>query len=228
MGPGMISRNNSNILKYYDFLANANDPVKDTEPLISYMNKWDGQEFISELELSLEKTVLEIGVGTGRLAIRVFDKCKIFYGIDISIKSINKAWENLNNEADIRAVQKLQPLGNNRLKMAKLICGDFLNYKFDMKFDIIYSSLTFMHIKYKGRAVKKVSRLLNNGGRFVLSIDKDTKRIIEYDNNVKIKIYPDEICKTIKMISDSGLKIISVIEKEFAYIITAKPEVGQP
>jgi 16S rRNA A1518/A1519 N6-dimethyltransferase RsmA/KsgA/DIM1 with predicted DNA glycosylase/AP lyase activity len=126
----MAFKNNNNIRKYYDFLAEANDPVKDTEPLISYMNKWDGQEFVNELELSLEKIVLEIGVGTGRLAIRVFDKCKIFYGIDISIISINKALENMNKRSNI-----------------KLVCDDFLKHKFDIKFDIIYSSLTFMHIK---------------------------------------------------------------------------------
>jgi cyclopropane fatty-acyl-phospholipid synthase-like methyltransferase len=196
----MISKNNRNILKYYDFLADANDPVEDTEPLISYMNKWDGQEFVKELELSLEKIILEIGVGTGRLAIRIFDKCKIFYGIDISIKSINKALENMNKRSTV-----------------KLVCDDFLKYKFD----IIYSSLTFMHIKYKNRAFKKVAKLLNNNGRFVLSIDKNTKKIIEYSNNIKIGIYPDEIYKTIKMINNNGLKIINVIEKEFAYIITS-------
>jgi ubiquinone/menaquinone biosynthesis C-methylase UbiE len=33
------------------------------------MDKWDGQVFIDELRLSSVKTVLEIGVGTGRLAL---------------------------------------------------------------------------------------------------------------------------------------------------------------
>jgi ubiquinone/menaquinone biosynthesis C-methylase UbiE len=200
----MTSKNNSNIIRYYDFLADANDPVEDTEPLISYMNKWDGQEFINELSLSPEKTVLEIGVGTGRLAVRVFDKCKIFYGIDISTKSIDKASEHIKKNPGV-----------------KLIADDFLKHDFDRKFDIIYSSLTFMHIKHKNRAVKKAARLLNNNGRFVLSIDRNTKRTIEYSSDVKIKIYPDKICKTIKMINKSGLKIINVAEKEFAYIITS-------
>jgi ubiquinone/menaquinone biosynthesis C-methylase UbiE len=200
----MISKNNSAILNYYDFLADANDPVEDTEPLISYMNKWDGQEFFDELDVSLEKTILEIGVGTGRLAIRIIDKCKLFYGIDISVKSINKALENMHKKSN-----------------AKLICEDFLKYKFDRKFDIIYSSLTFMHIKYKNRAFKKVARLLNNSGRFVLSIDKNTNRIIEYSNTIKIKIYPDELHATSKMIHNNGLKISKVLEKEFAYIVTS-------
>lgn len=32
------------------------------------MNKWDGEEFINLLDLDKNKTVLEIGCGTGRIA----------------------------------------------------------------------------------------------------------------------------------------------------------------
>ena len=40
-------------------------------------------------KLSKDKTVLEIGVGTGRLAVRTAPLCKEFYGIDISTENIS-------------------------------------------------------------------------------------------------------------------------------------------
>ena len=41
------------------------------------------------------------------------------------------------------------------------MCDDFLTYDFNEKFDVIYSSLTFMHIENKQEAINKVSSLLN-------------------------------------------------------------------
>ena len=40
------------------------------------------------MQLSKDKTVLEIGVGTGRLAVRTAPLCKGFYGIDISTEMV--------------------------------------------------------------------------------------------------------------------------------------------
>ena len=59
------------VIDHYDrLIEEGNDPVGDPEPLRAYMDKWDGQPFIDALELSKDKTILEIGVGTGRLAVR--------------------------------------------------------------------------------------------------------------------------------------------------------------
>ncbi len=54
-----------------------------------------------------------------------------------------------------------------------LLCDDFIKYNFERKFDIIYSSLTFMHFPNKLFVIKKISNLLEANGRFVLSIDKN-------------------------------------------------------
>ena len=80
---------------HYDKLIDENnDPVYDPKPLREYMDKWDGLTFIAQLLLNKEKTVLEIGVGTGRLGMRVAPQCKLFYGIDISPKTIARAKQN--------------------------------------------------------------------------------------------------------------------------------------
>lgn len=189
---------------YYDLLIDEwNDPVLDPPPLQDYMNKWDGQIFMDKLNISKDMSVLEIGVGTGRLALKIAPLCKWFVGIDLSPKTVERATVNLSNYGNI-----------------SIICGDFLDTKFNTKFDVIYSSLTFMHIEEKQLAIEKVKQSLNDNGRFVLSIDKSQDDIIDMGSR-KIRIYPVNP-KTIQQhLLKAGLTLIEIIEIEFAYIIIA-------
>ena len=67
------------VITHYDLLVDeGNDPVCDPEPLKQYMDKWDGQAFIDALQLDKTKSVFEIGVGTGRLAVRTVPFCNKF------------------------------------------------------------------------------------------------------------------------------------------------------
>ena len=191
----------SAVAEHYNLLIEENnDPVHDPEPLREYMDKWDGKQFIDSLQLTKEKSVLEIGVGTGRLAVRVAPECREFCGIDLSPKTVKQAKENLKEQTNVT-----------------LICGDFMSYEFGRKFDVIYSSLTFMHIRDKQTAINKVRSLLNIGGRFVLSIDKNQSDTIDYGAR-KIKIYPDHKEDIIGYINKSGMDLIKVFETEFAYV----------
>ena len=169
----------TDVKTHYDMLIDeGNDPVYDSELLKNYMDRWDGDVFIQNMQLTTDKTVLEIGIGTGRLALKVAPKCKTLYGIDISPKTIKRAKDNLKEYKNI-----------------SLICDDFMIHNFDKKFDVIYSSLTFMHIEDKQRAINKVASLLNNAGIFVLSIDKNQSDYIDMSTR-KIKIFPDTPDKT--------------------------------
>lgn len=189
------------IAKHYNILINeGNDPVHDPEPLKAYMDKWDGQEFIDKMNITEDKTVLEIGVGTGRLAIRTALLCKDFYGIDISPKTIKTAKKNLESYHNIN-----------------LICNDFMTYDFNCTFDVIYSSLTFMHIKEKQAAVNKVKQLLKADGLFILSTDKNQSNYIDIGSNI-IEIYPDDPNDILFCINNSNLKLTEQYETEFAHI----------
>ncbi len=191
-----------NVAKYYDKLIDENnDPVHDPKPLKDYMDKWDGQLFIDELYLDTTKSVLEIGVGTGCLAVKTAPLCKSFYGIDISPKTIERARRNLSEYSNV-----------------ELICGNFSNYKFNTCFDVIYSSLTFMHIKEKQKCITKAVSLLKQNGLFVLSIDKNQNDFIDLGSR-KIQVYPDEPTKMQSYIENAGLKLLKIQETEFAYIL---------
>lgn len=189
------------ISKHYDILiSEGNDPVHDPAPLKSYMDKWDGLEFIDKMQISKDKTILEIGVGTGRLAVRTAPLCKEFYGIDISSETIKSAAKNLEEH-------------NN----TNFICDDFMTYNFALTFDVIYSSLTFMHIKEKQTAINKIQKLLKTNGLFVLSTDKNQDKFIDIGSN-KIEVYPDTPEAILQCINDSELKLLEQYETEFANI----------
>ena len=190
------------IIEHYDALIEENnDPVHDPVPLKEYMDKWDGQIFIDSLQLSSDKDVLEIGVGTGRLAIRVCGECNTFLGIDISPKTIERAAENLKN-----------------FDNCVLICADFFEYQFSKSFDVVYSSLTFIHISDKRAAIEKTARILKPNGVFVLSIGKSQDKYLEI-NNRKLKLFPALPEEIKKIFSDSGLTVKDFFETEFAFII---------
>lgn len=191
-----------NVIEHYDKLIDENnDPVYDPDSLQEYMNKWDGQVFVDSMKLDKHKTVLEIGVGTGRLALKTIPLCKKFFGIDISQKTIEKATHNLSQYPNV-----------------KLICADFMTYDFGTSFDVIYSSLTFMHIQEKQECINKIYSLLNPKGYLILSIDKNQNEYIDYGNR-KIKIYPDNPDDTKEYFINSGLTLLDCIETEFAYIL---------
>ena len=193
------------VTHHYDLLIDENnDPVHDPRPLQDYMDKWDGQAFIDKMELDKDKTVLEIGIGTGRLAVRVAPLCGELYGVDISSKTIERAKENL---ADFKNV--------------RLTCADFLYCEFDGTFDVVYSSLTFMHIEDKQRAVNKIAELLNGAGRFVLSIDKNPSEFIDIGTR-KIRIFPDTTVEMAECIRTAGLTILNQYDTEFATIFVAQ------
>ena len=193
------------VVKHYDLLIDeGNDPTDDPPELREYMDTYDGKKFIESLELDKTKRVLEIGVGTGRLALQVADKCKEFTGIDVSPKTIERAGENLSGFENVH-----------------LVCGDFNSHKFKGTYDVIYSSLTFMHFRDKQKVIDKVASMLDNGGLFVLSIDKNQSEYIDMGSR-KIKVHPDNANTIKQCLKNAKLTLSLHYETERAEIIAAK------
>ena len=193
------------VSKHYDLLIdNGNDPFFDEHELSTYMDRWDGNEFIASLGLDNSKNVLEIGCGTGRIAKKIVTSCKTYTGIDLSSKTIIVANKNFVHNTNV-----------------KLLHGNFLSYRFSRKYDVIFSTLTFMHIRNKKKALAKVHKLLKPGGIFVLSIDKNQQKRINTGYS-KITVFPDSPQKTYDILASLDFINITVKEVEFAYIFTAQ------
>ena len=189
------------LVNYYDMLVkDGDDPVHDNKVLKEYMDKWHGPKFIKALKVDKSKSVLEIGAGTGRMAVQIIQSCGFYTGIDVSPKAVICLNNNLSRHFN-----------------KELICDDFLKHKFMDKFDIIYSTLTFFHIQDKRHAILKISNLLKANGRFVLSISKDNSDEIIY-NGRKLVLFPDNMQNIKNIIVYSGLTINDIAETEFAFI----------
>lgn len=190
---------------HYDkLILEGNDPFRDPPSLREYMDKWDGAEFLARLELAPDKNVLEIGIGTGRLAARVAPHCGRLTGIDISKKTVERASENLAGYDNV-----------------KLICGDFSDYDLADSYDVIYSSLTLMHFEDKKRFMEKTASLLRPGGVFCLSIDKNQSEFIDMGTR-RLRVYPDSPENTLLLIKEASLQLTGTFETEFAHIIVCR------
>ncbi|MBQ8619006.1 MAG: class I SAM-dependent methyltransferase [Clostridia bacterium] len=192
------------VIRHYELLIDEeNDPVRDPEPLRAHMDLWDGEPFLDALALDGGQDVLEIGIGTGRLAIRTASLCRHLTGIDLSPKTIARAGENLSACPDVT-----------------LLCGDFMTHDFPQSFDVIYSSLTFMHIADKRGAAERIAALLAPGGRAVISLDKDRSDVIDYGTR-QIAVCPDTPEALEAHLRAAGLTVQARIERPFAWIVTA-------
>ena len=96
-----------------------------------------------------------------------------------------------------------------------------MSCKLEAEFDVIYSSLTFMHIQDKLSAIQKIAALLSNNGLFVLSIDKNQNEYIDMGDR-KVKIYPDNPNDIRSYLSASKLKLVDEFETDHAYVTVSR------
>lgn len=95
-----------------------------------------------------------------------------------------------------------------------------MEYQPDKEFDVIYSSLTFMHIRDKKKAIEKVNLMLKKSGRFVLSVDKNQDSVIDYGIR-KIDIFPDQQDTILRYLEESGMNVLRKYETEFAHVFVS-------
>jgi SAM-dependent methyltransferase len=163
--------------QHYDLLIEeGNDPFRDGPLLQQYMSRWDGPQFFAALGPVEGKDVLEVGVGTGRLARRVLDAgCRTFTGLDISAKTVDRARENLSGYANVR-----------------IVLGNIEDYQFSDCFDVAYSVLTFMHIERKRQALANIVNALWPNGVLVLSLSSEGEWLDFGNRRVKLHNTPVE------------------------------------
>lgn len=194
-----------NLIRHYELLLRqGDDPFRDPPALKEYMDKWDGETFLSLLPLSPDARALEIGIGTGRLAARVLPLCARLTGIDCSPRTLERCRENLPDE---------------RLE---LVCADFLNWASSERFDCVYSSLTFWHFRDKRAAIEKASSLLAPGGHLVLSLGKECEERLCCFPGVVVPLNPDDPLNMQQLMREAGLTVTALRETEFAYLLQAE------
>ena len=78
--------------EHYDRLARMGNDIDDPPEALEYMARWDGPPFWEAVGDPGGKDVLEVGIGTGRIARQVLERgCRSLTGLDISPETIEIA-----------------------------------------------------------------------------------------------------------------------------------------
>lgn len=178
---------------YDSLIQSGDDPVNDSEYMQKYMDRWIGTNFFNLMNLDDEKDVLEVGVGSGRLAVKLVRmKYKSFTGIDLSVDTL------------VQTKAHLEGFNN-----ISLIASDVMAYRTSTQYDVIYSALTFMHIEDKVGALKNIIGMLKPSGDLVLSLFKVEDDYLQM-GDYQVKLYPNNIDFIIESLVAMGCEIKSV------------------
>lgn len=184
------------VKEHYDYLIRiGDDPFRDDELTRKYMDRWTGENFFDLLELSKQKQVLEIGVGTVRLAKIVLEKgCKSFTGIDISKDTLKRTEVNLSN-----------------FKNIIFLNDDVVMHAFTEKYDVVYSALTFMHISNKYDVLAKIKEILKPNGVMVISFFNVIDEYLDFGLH-KVELFPNKIDEILEALKALDLEVEIVEE----------------
>ncbi len=174
-------------LEHYDrCIDEGHDPCEDGPLLQRYMARWDGPRFFEFLGDLTGKDVLDVGVGTGRLAQPILQRgCRRFTGIDISPKTIERARQNLGGFPNV-----------------ELLVADVGAFVRPAAYDAAYSVLTFMHIEDQQRALQNMATSLRPGGVIVISVDHSGPWLDFGDR--RVRLYPAAVDAYIGWLTDLG------------------------
>ncbi len=174
-------------LEHYErCIDEGHDPCDDGPLLQRYMARWDGPRFFELLGDLKSKDVLDVGVGTGRLAQQILQRgCRRFTGIDISPKTIERARQNLCGFPNV-----------------ELLVADVGAFVQPVAYDAAYSVLTFMHIADKERALQNIVTSLRPGGLIVISVDHSGPWLDFGDR--RVRLYPATVDTYVGWLTDLG------------------------
>lgn len=180
---------------YESLMDEGNDPAQDPPIGQAYMSQWDGPLFFDGLKGN-DKRILEIGIGTGRVAKSVLSLgCRFLTGIDISPKTLVRAGVNLRNFSN-----------------KELLLADICEFVHPNTFDAAYSVLTFLHVEDKEQALRNIYASLLPNGTFMLSVSKDEEW---FDfNDRRVMLNPTDVDEYVRLFNKTGFHIEWVKETE--------------
>jgi putative AdoMet-dependent methyltransferase len=164
---------------------------------------------VKACKISKGKRVLDIGTGTGNLALRFYKKGALVIGLDPSAPMLAKARKKIKKNCRIEFIKVEDP---------------FLKIPYpDNYFDAVVSSYAFHHIPHrkKPKCIKEMIRVLKKGGVWALgdicfeNKTKEKQALRKYDwlDETEYFIRIDELAKVFKKF---GMKLKS---KQFTSVV---------
>lgn len=170
------------------------DPFYDTGLLAAWMELADSPVFWEALGDLRGKAVLEVGVGTGRVARKALEHgCACLVGLDISEKTLARAARNLAAWPNI-----------------ELVHGDMEAFRRENAFDAAYAVWAFFHIADQRRALENLVASLKPGCRLVLSLEKSNP-VLDYGPR-KIVQHPADPAQVAAWLRELGCMVAPAVE----------------
>lgn len=131
------------------------------------------------LSNSIGESILDVGCSQGLISILLAREGKDVVGIDISGDAIQFANEQLEKE---EATTK---------KHVTFIHDNFIDHKFENKFDAVIMGEFLEHITDTGRFIKKAIKLLNDNGRLIVTVPFGVNDYFDHKHTYYLKSLVD-------------------------------------
>ncbi len=178
----------------YDLAASTYDNKE------KYLNSFEQNNFLPLLGDLHDKKVLDVGAGTGRLAVLMSKAGAEVTAMDVS-------------------TQMLQVLKNKNSKIKTLI-GDAENMSFPSNFfDVVVATFLIVHLKNPQTFFDEAYRVLKDGGIFVFSNinQKEAPEVDTKQGKIKIESFyhrPEKIVEDLESLAFNVEKNIFLYENE--------------
>ena len=137
-----------------------------------YLNSFEDGQVLKILGDVKGKKVLDVGAGTGRLAVKLSEAGAIVTALDLS--------------------EKMLEILKRKNRKIEVVFGDAENLDFvDGNFDIVVGAFLIVHLKNPSIFFKEVYRVLKPNGVFLVTNinQKEPPEVETEDNNIKIVSY---------------------------------------
>jgi len=188
------------IKEFFESIAdNWNNEKDDLEKIDELLFK--------EININENEDILDLGCGKGIITSIIYNYTKkLVYGIDLSEKMINGA-----------------KLKNNDLNKYNYICGDYINYSFDIKFDKIIIFNAYPHFLDKEALALKAYNDLKEDGYLIIMHNLGRNELNKFHHNHADKISnglmePKEEAKAL----NKYFKLVKFIDEENRYLMVLK------
>jgi ubiquinone/menaquinone biosynthesis C-methylase UbiE len=165
---------------YYNEFSQTGINFESDEEVRQYDEKYkstrnldaEAENIAKETGLRPDSIILEIGTGTGELAIGLSGRCGKVYACDVSEKML------------AFASKKAEQMNINNIEF---LHSGFLNLKFGKAtFDAVITQLSLHHLPdfWKSAAIHNISELVKPGGKFYLLDSMFSFETGEYENSI--------------------------------------------
>lgn len=187
-------------IKIINSQAGYNLAASDYDKKEKYLNSFEADKLLPILGEIKNKKILDVGAGTGRLAVELFNQGAEVTALDVS--------------------EEMLKILSYKNKKVKTVVGDAENLPFeDGVFDMVVATFLIVHLKDPARFFDEAYRVLKDGGRLIVTNinQKEAPPVKTPQGEIKIESYyhrPEKVKELLEELAFEIEKEVFVKEKD--------------